>query len=77
MNFKKVLFLSLAFVAMTQITACVPAVMVANIAAGGALSKGKAEREADRCYEIEIKADKQKVSGAEKRRRMTKAGCKF
>lgn len=74
MNSKYVLFLSL--VAVTQLTACVnAAVMAANIVAGGALSKSIAERKADKCFEIETKAQKEKVSKLETNRRLRAAEC--
>lgn len=68
--------LILSFVAVSQLTACVQAaVMGANILAAGAISKSSAERKADKCYEIDTQAAKEKVSRPERNRRLSKADC--
>lgn len=57
------------------VSACVAIPMVANMAAAGVLSKGKSERHAQKCYDIDTGAEKQKVSKRERNRRMTAANC--
>lgn len=58
------------------LTGCVEmGFMAANLAAAGAITESAADRRADECYNIETKAEKEKVSRAEIKRRLTKAGC--
>ncbi len=67
--------LFLTLFSLTQITGCAPLVIGANMLAGGVMSKSSAERKADKCYEIDTQAAKEKVSRPERNRRLSKMGC--
>ncbi len=49
--------------------------MPLNILAAGAVGKSAQERKADECANIEIQAEKEKLSAIETRRRLTASNC--